>query len=170
MKLFDKRESSRCMFFRCLDFFGFISFHLDLVLFSGLRCGIYSLPAIWSVALALVLFASSPCSLPLAHVYLSSRDGSPDPRPALAAIQTSSLYLALHDMRALLHDLLRFSQDELDVARVGHIGVNLLIIINPLNSNEEVGKGERGKTHPSVRAVCPSALLGRLVHLDMLDD
>jgi hypothetical protein len=42
----------------------------------------------------------------------------------LAGVEVLAL-LAVDDLRSLLHDLLTLGQDELDVARVRHVGVDL---------------------------------------------
>jgi len=55
--------------------------------------------------------------------------------------------LPLNSLAALLHDLLALRQDELNVARQAHVRVDA-----------------------TVSAVCAAALLGRLVHLDVLDE
>lgn len=54
--------------------------------------------------------------------YLSFSDGAADLGTTLAGGETG---LAGDGKRALLDDLLALGEDELDVARVGHVGVDL---------------------------------------------
>jgi hypothetical protein len=60
-------------------------------------------------------------SRPLA-VRLSLSEGSADLGTALAGAE---VLFALHNVGTLLDDLLTLSEDQLDVARVGHVGVDL---------------------------------------------
>lgn len=57
---------------------------------------------------------------------LRSRNGLADPRSPLPAVQPG--LLAVHNVRAFLHHLLAFCQDEFDVAWVGHVRVDLLLL------------------------------------------
>lgn len=54
---------------------------------------------------------------------LSLRNSPPHPYTPLSTVQ--SLLLRLCDLRALLHNLLAFGQDQLNVARVGHVRIDL---------------------------------------------
>lgn len=54
---------------------------------------------------------------------LSLRNSPPHPHTPLSTVQ--SLLLRLCDLRALLHDLHAFGQDQLNVARVGHVRIDL---------------------------------------------
>ena len=55
--------------------------------------------------------------------HLSLRNSPPQPNTTLSGIQP--LLLELYSLWALLHDFLAFSQDQFDVARVGHVRVDL---------------------------------------------
>jgi hypothetical protein len=55
------------------------------------------------------------------------------------------------------------------MARVGHVWVDLGLLILHLGNVGTRGRGERG-TYASVGSVCSAALLGGLVDLDVLDD
>ena len=72
--------------------------------------------------------------------------------------------LALSD-GSLLDDFLGLGEDELDVARVGHVGVDLVSLVRLLSypSRDE-------STYTTVGTVSTSAALGSLVDLDALDD
>jgi len=74
---------------------------------------------------------------------LSGGDSLAETGTALARVEV----LALDNSIGLLDNLLTLGQDELDVARVGHVGVDT-----------------------TVGTVCPSSLLGGLVDLDVLDN
>ena len=50
-------------------------------------------------------------------------NSSPRPRASLSGVQPR--LLALHDLGTLLHDLIFLGKDELNVAGVGHVGVDL---------------------------------------------
>lgn len=61
---------------------------------------------------------------PMHHANTScTGNRSPQRRTSLSGIQP--LLLHLHGLRTLLHDLLAFGEDEFDVARVRHVGINL---------------------------------------------
>jgi len=74
---------------------------------------------------------------------LSGGDSLAETGTALARVEV----LALDNSIGLLDNLLTLGQDELDVAGVGHVGVDT-----------------------TVGTVCPSSLLGGLVDLDVLDN
>ena len=76
---------------------------------------------------------------------LRSSDSPPLPLTPLPTAQVP--LLPLHSLATLLHDLLALRQDELNVARQAHVRVDA-----------------------AVGAVRAAALLGRLVHLDVLDE
>lgn len=57
--------------------------------------------------------------------HLSLRDSPSRPHTPLSTVQ--SLLLRLCDLRALLHNLLAFGQDQLNVARVRHVRIDLQI-------------------------------------------
>lgn len=92
------------------------------------------------------------------------------------------LAFPFHNVRALLHDLLRLREDELDVAWIRHVRVDLrekndrcqhtFTHIPPLPPRFPEKKSIQGgiKTYPSMRAIGPTSLFRRLVHLDVLDD
>lgn len=93
----------------------------------------------------ITLFSSST---PLPHVHTPrscSSNSLPDPRTPLSAAQMP--LLPLNSLRALLHNLLALRQNQLDMARLRHVRVDA-----------------------AVGAVCAAALLGCLVHLDVLDE
>jgi hypothetical protein len=73
--------------------------------------------------------------------------------------------VTLGDGIGLLDDLLSLGEDELDVAGVGHVGVDLSWSV----SDEHCHLRSR-LTYTTVGTVCPSSLLGGLVDLDVLDD
>lgn len=73
------------------------------------------------------------------------RNSPPQPYATLPAIQ--SLLLHLRDLRTFLHDLFTFRQDQLNMARVGHVRIDT-----------------------TMSTVGTTALLGCLVNLDMLDN
>ena len=54
---------------------------------------------------------------------LSSRDSPPDPRAALPRVDAH--FLSRHRLRALLDHLLAFREDQLDVAGIRHVWVDL---------------------------------------------
>lgn len=66
----------------------------------------------------------------------------------------------------LVHDLLALGQDQLDVAWVAHVWVDLGI---SLVSQDRVEQGEE-KTHTTVSTVCAATLLWCLVDLNVLDN
>lgn len=77
--------------------------------------------------------------------HLRSSDSTSGPRATLPGVQ--SRVFPSQSLRTLLHNLLALGQDELDVARVGHVRVDT-----------------------TVSAVCPPSLLRCLVDLDVLDN
>lgn len=84
---------------------------------------------------------SHPHKLLLEH--LCGGEGLAKAGTTLAGVEV----LAAYNLLGLLDNLLTLSQDELDVARARHVGVDT-----------------------TVGTVCPSALLGGLVDLDVLDN
>jgi hypothetical protein len=70
----------------------------------------------------------------------------------------------------LLNSLISLGEDELDVARVGHVGVDLSILLVSGESARTRPAKKSGKTYAAVGTVCPAALLGGLVDLNVLDD
>lgn len=66
----------------------------------------------------------------------------------------------------LLDNLLALGQDQLDVARVGHVGVDLSFVSILYDI---ILYGRKG-TYTTVGTVGSSSLLGSLVDLDVLDD
>lgn len=66
-----------------------------------------------------------------------------------------------------LDRLLSLGEDELDVAGVGHVGIDLQRI---LASQITWSQAEDSITYTTVSTVCAAALLGGLVDLDVLDD
>lgn len=100
--------------------------------------------------------------------------------------------LAADNLIGLLDDLLTLGQDELDVAGVGHVRVDLHKLLISDKKQNDVGQpvlwaksisvrkknklaaGVRGRrkeyTYTTVGTVRPSSLLGGLVDLDVLDD
>lgn len=106
---------------------------------------------------------------------LSLRDSPPHPHTPLSTVQP--LLLRLCDLRALLHNLLAFGQDQLNVARVRHVRIDLQIGHNQrLRSGKSHNAGLGVKTvegfwtYTTVSTVGATALLGCLVDLDVLDD
>jgi hypothetical protein len=71
----------------------------------------------------------------------------------------------LGDRLGLLDSLVGLDKDELDVARVGHVGVDLHILLRKAKKCQG-----STRTYTSVSAVCAPSLLGGLVDLDVLDD
>ena len=80
------------------------------------------------------------------HFHSRSRDSPRRPLRPLPMTQTLRVF-SPHHSGALLHHLLALGQDQLDVARVAHVGVDA-----------------------AVGTVCAAALFGSLVDLDVLDD
>lgn len=68
-------------------------------------------------------------------------------------------------MRSLLDNFVGLGEDELDVARVGHVGVDLVSLAGYLRE-----KSLGGRTYTTVSTVGTSATLGGLVDLNVLDD
>lgn len=77
--------------------------------------------------------------------------------------------LALDDLVGLLDDFLALSEDELDVAGVGHVGVNLECML-ACGGNHRGNRFGRGRTYATVSTVCSPSLLRSLVDLDVLDN
>ena len=93
-------------------------------------------------------------------------DGTADLSTALAGAEAS--LLALDNVRALLDELLTLGKDQLDVARVGHVGVDLEE--NPSQPSVLEQNLPDGNTYTTVGTVSTSATLGSLVDLDVLDN
>ena len=72
--------------------------------------------------------ASSSYLIPFHHDLRLLGDGTTGLGTALAGVETGGL--ALDDVGTLLDDFLTLGQDELDVAGVGHVGVDLIISID----------------------------------------
>lgn len=107
------------------------------------------------------------------EVRLCGGDGLAGAGTALAGVEAD--VLATGDGLGLLDDLLALGEDELDVAGVGHVGVNLQCVSSSTFccwslsfSFKRIGSG--GRTYATVGTVCASPLLGGLVDLDVLDD
>jgi hypothetical protein len=92
---------------------------------------------------------------------LCSSDGPPDALSTLPRVQPS--LLTLDDLWSLLDNLLSFGQDQLDVARVRHVRVDLRRLVHAHLQC-------LWYTYTTVGTVCAAALLGSLVDLDVLDD
>lgn len=71
---------------------------------------------------------------------------------------------------SLGHNLLRLSKDQLDVAWVRHVWVDLKTASQSHCSDPAAGSRWRGATYATVCTVCAAALLWCLVDLDVLND
>ena len=80
------------------------------------------MPSVFSSVQATPLSASKP-TIPRT-IRLSLGKGAADLSTTLPGVQAG--LLALNDVGSLLDDFLALGEDELDVARVGHVGVNLV--------------------------------------------
>lgn len=106
--------------------------------------------------------------------HLSGSDGLAHAGTTLSRVQAT--LLTRDNSLGLLDDLLSLGEDQLDVAGVGHVGVDLKdavqLIFRPCSSlgwyscQEQVGF----LTYTTVGTVGSSALLGSLVDLDVLDN
>lgn len=75
------------------------------------------------------------------------------------------LLLASDLLGCLLDDLSTLGEDQLDVAGVGHVRVDLEMLLDAIRDASRTWY-----TYATVGTVCPAALLGRLVDLDVLDN
>lgn len=101
---------------------------------------------------------------------LRSGDGLAQTGTTLARAEV----LTANDGLGLLDNLLALGEDKLDVARVGHVRVDLieLSVCNAPFCFWHIRRKCRlsGFTYTTVGTVCPSPLLGGLVDLDVLDN
>jgi hypothetical protein len=112
--------------------------------------------------------AHRPTPASLRFPGLRSGDGLADAGTALSRAQVMG---AAGNIVRLLNSLLGLGQDQLDVARVRHVRVDLRwcqLVPNSRNFLHAV-ENLRG-TYATVGTVCPPALLGGLVDLDVLDN
>ncbi len=110
---------------------------------------------------------SSPSSAPAAHArYLGGGESLAEAGTTLSGVQV----IAAGNLVGLLDNLLGLGENELDVARVRHVGVDLWPgNVSWLSLPFFLSRGER-YTYTTVSTVRASALLGSLVDLDVLDD
>lgn len=102
----------------------------------------------------------------LPPAYLCGSDGLAAESTTLSRAQVG--VLAGNDGLGLLDNLLTLGKDELDVARVRHVGVDLNV--GSVNFFSSPAAELEFSTYTTVGTVSTSALLGGLVDLDVLDD
>lgn len=106
------------------------------------------------------IFFQSPFNIPSPAIRLCLNESLADLSATLAGRQANLVLLG-----GLLDLLVGLSEDQLDVAGVGHVGVDLCDIL-ARGRRLEQGK----KTYTTVSTVSAAAALGSLVNLDALDN